>query len=155
MINILFVYLHICACMKMCKLLAGGKERKTRYISDTTWQQESNKKCCAWLLKWGFKTHFASWPCSSSCSWSVHNEPNVVHNKIPGKDDGCPVDDLEEGDEAEAKTKSKEAAKWRDELDRSHSYSPLHLCYNHVANNDKLFCFRKGLSIIVLNKFHP
>ena len=29
----------------------------------------------------------------------------------PGEGDDCPVDDLEEGDEAEAKAKSKEAAK--------------------------------------------
>ena len=47
----------------------------------------------------------------------------------PGEGNSCPVDDLEEGDEAESKAKSKEAAKGRDELDRSHSYSPLHLCY--------------------------
>ena len=60
----------------------------------------------------------------------------------PGEGDSCPVDDLEEGDEAEAKTKSKEAAKGRDELDRSHSYSPLHLCYNHVAKRQTMTnCF--------------
>ena len=50
----------------------------------------------------------------------------------PGEDYSCPVDDLEEGDEAESKTKSKEAAKGGDELDRSHPYSALHLCYNQV-----------------------
>ena len=50
----------------------------------------------------------------------------------PGEGDGCPVDDLEEGDEAESKTKSKEAAKGGDELDRTHPYSALHLCYKQV-----------------------
>ena len=51
----------------------------------------------------------------------------------PGQGDGCPVDDLEEGDEAEAKAKSKEAAKRGDELDRSHPYSALHLCYKQAT----------------------
>ena len=55
----------------------------------------------------------------------------------PGEDDGCPVDDLEEGDEAEAKAKSKEAAKWGDELDRSHSYSPLHLYHKGLTKRQK------------------
>ena len=53
----------------------------------------------------------------------------------PGEGYSCPVDDLEEGDEAEAKAKSKEAAKWGDELDRSHPYSALHLCYNQVKRD--------------------
>ena len=50
----------------------------------------------------------------------------------PGEGNSCPVDDLEEGDETEPKTKSKEAAKGGDELDRTHPYSALHLCYKQV-----------------------
>ena len=61
----------------------------------------------------------------------------MIFEQTPGKGDGCPVDDLKEGDEAEAKAKPKEAAKWRDELDRSHSYSPLHLCYKKSGKNAK------------------
>ena len=40
-------------------------------------------------------------------------KPNDIQafKQTPGEGDGCPVDDLEEGDEAEAKAKSKEAAK--------------------------------------------
>ena len=60
---------------------------------------------------------------------------------IPGKGDGCPVDDLEEGDEAEAKAKSKEAAKRGDELDRSHPYSALHLCnFGFQFMHFRVFC---------------
>ena len=62
----------------------------------------------------------------------------------PGEGYGCPVDDLKEGDEAEAKTKSKEAAKGGDELDRSHPYSALHLCYKRLTKKqqyEKIKCY--------------
>ena len=42
---------------------------------------------------------------------------------------------LNEGDDTESKTKSKEAAKGGDELNRSHSYSALHLCYKRLTKN--------------------
>ena len=47
-------------------------------------------------------------------------------NKRPEKGFDRPVDDFEKGDEAEAKTESKEAAQGRDELDWTHSDPPLH-----------------------------
>ena len=56
---------------------------------------------------------------------------------IPGKGDGCPVDDLEEGDEAESKAKSKQAAKGGDELNHSHPYAALHLYQNQVTQGTK------------------
>ena len=46
--------------------------------------------------------------------------------KRPGKGFDRPVDDFEEGDEAEAKTESKEAAQGRDDLDWTHSDPPFH-----------------------------
>ena len=55
----------------------------------------------------------------------------------PGKGDGCPVDDLEEGDEAESKAKSKEAAHQGDELNRTHADSPLHLCKSNLRARRK------------------
>ena len=61
----------------------------------------------------------------------------IFKHQTPGESDGCPVDNLEEGDEAEAKAKSKEAAKGGDELDRTHPYSALHLCYNQVTKRQK------------------
>ena len=51
----------------------------------------------------------------------------------PGEGYSCPVDDLEEGDEAEAQAKTKEAAKGGDELDQTHPYSALHLCFKQAA----------------------
>ena len=52
--------------------------------------------------------------------------PVEMLNKIPGKGFDRPVDDFEKGDEAEAKTESKEAAQGRDELDWTHSDPPFH-----------------------------
>ena len=55
----------------------------------------------------------------------------------PREADGCPVDDLEEGDEAESKAKSKEAAHQGDELDWTHADSPLHLCKSNLRARRK------------------
>ena len=48
-------------------------------------------------------------------------------DQIPANPHGCPVDDLEEGDNAEAKKEAKESAKGRDKLNRSHRDSSLQL----------------------------
>ena len=51
-------------------------------------------------------------------------------NKRPGKGLDRPVDDLEKGNEAEAKTKPEKAAQWRDELDWTHSDPSFHFYKN-------------------------
>ena len=50
----------------------------------------------------------------------------IFKHQTPGEGNDCPVDNLEKGDEAEAKTESKEAAQGRDELDWTHSDPPFH-----------------------------
>ena len=52
--------------------------------------------------------------------------PVEMLKKRPEKGFDRPVDDFEKGDEAEAKTESKEAAQGRDELDWTHSDPPFH-----------------------------
>ena len=107
------------------------------YISDTSSQQDFLKKLCLRLLQES-KPQSASCPCYGSGSWSIRNVTNrMIFEQRPGEGDGCPIDDLEEGDEAEAKAKSKEAAKWGDELDHSHPYAALHLYQNQVTQGTK------------------
>ena len=44
----------------------------------------------------------------------------IFPDETPPKSHGCPVDDLDEGDRAEPKEKTKEAAEGGDKLNRSH-----------------------------------
>ena len=67
--------------------------------------------------------------------------------QIPANPHGCPVDDLEEGDNAEAKKEAKESAKGRDKLNRSHRDSSLQLFHEEKKGNK--FIARKFSPITV------
>ena len=54
----------------------------------------------------------------------------VFPNKTPANPHGCPVDDLQEGDNAEAKKEAKESAKGRDKLNGSHRDASLQFLYD-------------------------
>ena len=51
----------------------------------------------------------------------------VFPNKTPANPHGCPVDDLQEGDNTESKKEAKESAKGRDKLNWSHRDSSFQL----------------------------
>ena len=70
-------------------------------------------------------------------------------NKRPGKSFDRPVDDLEKGDEAEAKTESKEAAQGRDELDWTHSDPPFHFYRKKKLLTGKATAILKGSNLII------
>ena len=61
-------------------------------------------------------------PCFSSSSSSGE----ISWDDISGQLNGGPVNDLQEGDDAEAKEKTKEAAKRGDKLHRTHRDASLH-----------------------------
>ena len=60
-------------------------------------------------------------------------------DNIPANPHGCPVDDLEEGDNAEAKKETKESAKGRDKLNRSHQDSSLQL-FHEEKKRKSIYC---------------
>ena len=56
----------------------------------------------------------------------------VFPNKTPANPHGCPVDDLQEGDNTESKKEAKESAKGRDKLNRSHRDSSFQLFWEKM-----------------------
>ena len=51
---------------------------------------------------------------------NLETPATIFPDETPPKSHGCPVDDLDEGDRAEPKEKTKEAAEGGDKLNRSH-----------------------------------
>ena len=63
-------------------------------------------------------------------SWKSEG-PSAL-NDVPSKLNESPVGNLKEGDDAEAKEKTKESTKRGDKVNRTHGDASLHLCTKKV-----------------------
>ena len=72
------------------------------------------------------------WHLRFSCFSSSSSSGEISWDDISGQLYGGPVNDLQEGDDAEAKEKTKEAAKRGDKLHRTHRDASLHFLEFHI-----------------------